>query len=99
VQRGGKWDNTDVKGAKNVKKWLSSDKQYAAGGFRKEQSVSIFGVGQGLDWTGQQTKKGPESVSGAKPVFGANYKAPNVNDMRSGGGNDKPKKGGFFGLF
>jgi len=52
-----------------------------------------------LDWTGQQTKKGPESVSGAKPVFGANYKAPNVNDMRSGGGNDKPKKGGFFGLF
>merc|ERR1719436_246817 len=44
MQRGGNWDNSDVKGAKK-KKWLSSDKEYVNGGFRKSQSVSIFGEG------------------------------------------------------
>ena len=63
MQRGGKWDNTDIKGARNKKRWLSSDKDYAAGGFRKEQSVSIFGVGKGLDWTGSQGRTGPASKS------------------------------------
>jgi hypothetical protein len=47
MQRGGSWDNSDVKGAKNRKTWLASDKQYASGGFKKEQSVSIFGKGEG----------------------------------------------------
>ncbi|KAL3906021.1 MAG: hypothetical protein SGARI_004191, partial [Bacillariaceae sp.] len=99
MQRGGKWDNTDVRGAKNKKKWLSSDKQYADGGFKKEQSVSIFGVGGGLDWTGSnakggpsQQRPGPESAFGAAPKFGKNYKAPNVKTMV-----DKPKKKGLFG--
>jgi hypothetical protein len=61
MQRGGSWDNSDVKGAKNQKKWLASDKAYAAGGFKKEQSVSILGVGQGLDWTGTRDRAGPQS--------------------------------------
>lgn len=55
MQRGGNWDNSDVKGAKKVK-WLKSDKYYADGGFKKEQSVSIFGYGKGLDWTGARGK-------------------------------------------
>uniref|UniRef100_A0A7S1FZL9 Uncharacterized protein n=1 Tax=Corethron hystrix TaxID=216773 RepID=A0A7S1FZL9_9STRA len=50
MQRGGKWDNSDIKGAK-MKKWLKSDKDYSTGGYRKEQSVSILGTGKGLDWT------------------------------------------------
>ena len=100
MQRGGKWDNTDIKGARNRKQWLSSDKQYASGGFRKEQSVSIFGIGEGLDWTGKRSKMGPsETIPGAAPKFGKNYKAPKVNDLKKGGGasSGEPKK--FFGLF
>lgn len=97
MQRGGKWDNTDIKSAKNRKKWLSSDKDYASGGFKKEQSVSIFGVGGGLDWTGKQGRTGPsETVPGAAPKFGKNYKAPKVNDLKK---QEKKKGGGFFGLF
>jgi len=97
MQRGGSWDNSDVKGAKKVR-WLSSDKDYASGGFKKEQSVSIFGKGEGLDWTGTKSRRGPsESVVGAAPKFGRNYKAPNVSDLTSTG-NDEPKKK-FFGLF
>ena len=96
MQRGGSWDNSDVKGAKK-KRWLSSDKEYSGGGFKKEQSVSIFGKGDGLDWTGTKAKQGPapESVFGAAPKFGRNYKAPNVNDMKK----DAAPKKKFFGLF
>uniref|UniRef100_A0A7S2A3R3 Uncharacterized protein n=1 Tax=Trieres chinensis TaxID=1514140 RepID=A0A7S2A3R3_TRICV len=96
MQRGGAWDNSDVKGSKK-KRWLDSDKQYASGGFRKEQSVSIFGYGEGLDWTGSKSKRGPESAPGAAAKFAKNYKAPNVNDLKKGG-NTEPKKK-FFGLF
>ena len=93
MQRGGSWDNSDIRGAKR-KSWLKSDKEYANGGYKKEQSVSIFGYGQGLDWTGKQGRKGPsETVPGAAPKFGKNYKAPNVNDLK----DDKPKK--KFGWF
>jgi hypothetical protein len=97
MQRGGSWDDSDVKGAKK-KRWLASDKDYASGGFRKEQSVSIFGYGEGLDWTGKNARKGPspESVFGAAPKFGRNYKAPNVNDMTKDSGDSKKK---LFGLF
>ena len=100
MQRGGSWDNSDIKGAKNKKKWLSSDKEYASGGFRKEQSVSIFGYGAGLDWTGTKTPKGPsETVVGRAPKFSKNYKAPNVYKMKGVQvEEDKPKKK-FFGLF
>mmetsp|Transcript_6136 Transcript_6136/g.10479 ORF Transcript_6136/g.10479 Transcript_6136/m.10479 type:complete len:214 (-) Transcript_6136:74-715(-) len=94
MQRGGNWDNSDVKGAKK-KRWLASDKQYAAGGFKKEQSVSIFGVGEGLDWTGKQSRRGPEGVMGKAPKFSKNYKAPNVNDLK----DDSAPKKKFFGLF
>jgi hypothetical protein len=110
MQRGGAWDNSDVKGAAK-KKWLSSDKEYSGGGFRKEQSASIFGNGAGLDWTGKKGPTGPsESIPGAAPKFGRNYKAPNVNTMKGlpvkkkpvakkavVASDDKPKK--FFGLF
>lgn len=74
-------------------KWLQSDKEYASGGYKKEQSVSIFGVGQGLDWTGTRSRSGPESRPGKQVQFPKNYKAPTVNDLKS-----EPKKK-FFGLF
>ena len=81
MQRGGNWDQSDVKGAKK-NRWLKSDKEYSSGGFRKEQSVSILGYGEGLDWTGKRGRSRPsESVSAAKPKFGRNYKAPNVNTL------------------
>jgi hypothetical protein len=104
MQRGGAWDNSDVKGAKK-KKWLSSDKEYASGGFLKEQSVSIFGKGAGLDWTGQQARSGPsETIVGKAPKFSKNYKPPNVNDIKGSGSkasnskNDTSSKK-LFGLF
>ena len=97
MQRGGNWDNSDVKGAKKAR-WLNSDKEYAGGGYKKEQSVSIFGKGEGLDWTGRRGRTGPaESVPGAAPKFGKNYKAPTVNQLK-GDTKDKPQKK-FFGLF
>ncbi len=92
MQRGGNWDNSDVKGAKRAK-WLNSDKDYAAGGYKKEQSVSIFGNGQGLDWTGARDRQGPGP---AKAKFEKNYKPPNVNDIKKP--TQEPKKK-FFGLF
>jgi len=96
MQRGGAWDNSDVKGARR-KSWLKSDKRYAAGGYKKEQSKSIFGYGEGLDWTGKNARQGPEGVMGAAPKFGKNYKAPNVRDLKKGSSGDKPKKKGMFG--
>lgn len=100
MQRGGSWDNTDVRNARNKKKWLKSDKDYSSGGFRKEQSVSIFGKGDGLDWTGSRARLPPESVPGAAPKFARGYKAPNVKDLKKNTSvakdNDKKK---FFGLF
>jgi len=97
MQRGGKWDNSDVKGARKSR-WLKSDKSYSEGGYRKEQSVSIFGKGEGLDWTGARGRTGPsESIPGAAPKFGRNYKAPTYGDLK-GNNQDKPKKK-FFGLF
>ena len=98
MQRGGSWDNSDVKGAKKAR-WLKSDKDYASGGFRKEQSVSIFGQGEGLDWTGSRGRMGPsETVPGAAPKFGRNYKPPNVKNIKKTA-DDKPKKKGLFGLW
>ena len=77
-------------------KWLKSDKDYASGGYRKEQSVSIFGVGEGLDWTGSRARsRPPESAPGAAAKFAKNYKAPNIRDLKKE--DSKPKK--FFGLF
>jgi hypothetical protein len=100
MQRGGAWDNSDVKGAKK-KRWLGSDKEYANGGYQKEQSVSIFGYGAGLDWTGKQARTGPaQTIPGAAPKFAKNYKAPNVNSIKGAPANqpnDKPKK--KFGFF
>lgn len=98
MQRGGNWDNSDVKGAKKVR-WLNSDKDYASGGFKKEQSVSIFGNGAGLDWTGKRDREGPAAgMSSVKPgKFSKNYKAPNVADIKAGS-NAQPKKK-LFGLF
>ena len=93
MQRGGAWDNSDVKGAKK-KKWLNSDKEYANGGFLKSQSVSILGEGAGLDWTGKRDKTGP--TQGVK--LGKNYKAPNVAQIK-GGAAEKPKKKKMFGFF
>eukprot|EP00536_Pseudo-nitzschia_multiseries_P005824 jgi/Psemu1/318737/estExt_fgenesh1_pm.C_1160010 len=97
MQRGGNWDNSDVKGAKK-KSWLKSDKEYSDGGYKKEQSVSIFGQGKGLDWTGKRGRSGPsESVVGAAPKFGKNYKAPTVSQLK--GKAEPPKKKKMFGFF
>mmetsp|Transcript_5222 Transcript_5222/g.9581 ORF Transcript_5222/g.9581 Transcript_5222/m.9581 type:complete len:216 (+) Transcript_5222:313-960(+) len=100
MQRGGSWDNSDVKGAKKVR-WLKSDADYADGGFKREQSVSIFGFGQGLDWTGQRDKKGPGSVDdrrqGMSVEQAKKYKAPTVSQLKNGE-TPKPKKK-MFGLF
>lgn len=50
MQRGGAWDDSDLKG-KSAKKqaWTALDKEYANGGERLAQSVSIFG-GANLPW-------------------------------------------------
>jgi hypothetical protein len=102
MQRGGSWDNSDVKGAKQ-KKWLSSDKSYSGGGFKKEQSVSVFGFGAGLDWSGKRGRTGPESALGEAPKFAKNYKAPNVKQFKKKNvkddKGDEKKKGGLFGMF
>lgn len=69
--------------------------------------MSIFGKGEGLDWTGSRMRLGPsETVPGAAPKFGRNYKAPNVYNMKgvkappkkNGAGEEKPKKKGWFGF-
>ena len=53
-----------------------------------------------MDWTGKRNKTGPGMSSGVKPgQFTKNYKAPNVNAIKGGGGAaEKPKKK-MFGLF
>jgi hypothetical protein len=96
MQRGGNWDNSDVKGARKAK-WLQSDKEYSQGGFKKAQSVSIFGYGEGLDWTGSKPRASPDSVFGVTPKFAKNYKAPNVNTMKEVKTEEPKKK--FLGLF
>ena len=60
-RRNGKWDQSDVKGAKK-KKWNSFDKQYEEGGEKENQSVSIFGTGKGLDWGGNRARTGPKQL-------------------------------------
>jgi hypothetical protein len=95
MQRGGNWDNTDLKGAKKVK-WLNSDKEYASGGYKKEQSVSIFGYGKGLDWTGTRDREGP-AVNPKPGKFEKNYKPPTVAQIK-GQAAEKPKKK-TFGFF
>jgi hypothetical protein len=81
---------------------LKSDSEYASGGFRKEQSVSIFGSGVGLDWSGTRSRKGPsETIPAGAPKFARNYKAPNVYKMKGAKASvkdEQPKKK-FFGLF
>lgn len=52
MQRGGSWDNTDVKGAKKLK-WNEIDKKYQG------QAPSQLKV----DWTGQQARRGPAQVN------------------------------------
>lgn len=64
--RGGSWDNSDVSGGKRMK-WLQSDKEYAKGGYKKEQSASIIGSGPGLDWTG--TRPRAENLKKIVPGF------------------------------
>jgi hypothetical protein len=53
--RGGSWDNSDVFGSKRLP-WTKADKEYARGGYKKEQSVSILGSGPGLDWAGTRPR-------------------------------------------
>ena len=54
--RGGSWDNSDVRFSKK-RKWLRTDKEYAKGGYKKEQSASILGSGPGFDWAGTRSRE------------------------------------------
>lgn len=56
LRQNGSWDNSDVKGAKKMR-WLKEDREYAKGGYKKEQSVSILGSGPGFDWTGSRPRE------------------------------------------
>ena len=56
VRAGGSWDNSDVLGAKR-RRWSKTDRDYANGGYKKEQSASILGSGTGFNWTGQRNEK------------------------------------------
>jgi hypothetical protein len=64
--RGGSWDNGDVSGAKRLQ-WTSKDREYARGGFKKEQSASLLGSGPGLDWTGTRSRE--ENLKRIVPGF------------------------------
>lgn len=64
--RGGSWDNSDVKGARRLS-WNRKDTEYAKGGYKKEQSVSILGSGPGFDWTG--TRPRSENLKRIIPGF------------------------------
>jgi hypothetical protein len=76
---------------------LKSDKEYANGGYVKEQSVSIFGQGAGLDWTGTRGVGSPSQKPIAIPKP-KGYKAPNFKDLKKND-DEKPKKKGLFGMF
>ena len=55
MQRGGSWDNQDVKGAKK-RQWSSTDKQYA----EKKSG------GGGWDWSGAAPRRGGPSTASSK---------------------------------
>jgi hypothetical protein len=103
MQRGGNWDNSDVKGAKK-KGWLNSDKSYSKGGFKKEQSVSILGTGEGLDWTGKRARSRPLPTTYVNGIGGNNNKKktpppPKKNNFAKKGKDDDDKKKKKFGWF
>ena len=54
VRKNGKWDNSDAGLFARKQKWSKLDRQYAAGGYKKEQSISILGSGPGFNWTGEK---------------------------------------------
>lgn len=60
--RGGSWDHSDVDGARKAK-WHKTDKAYAKGGEKKQQSASILGAGSGFNWTGKKRSKDDKSSS------------------------------------
>lgn len=55
MQRGGNWDDSDVKGAKK-KQWNPIDKKYEA----------MKGPSKKVDWTGRQARTGPEGKTTEK---------------------------------
>jgi len=60
--RGGSWDDSDIAGAKRLP-WTKKDKEYAKGGYKKEQSASILGYGPGFDWTGNRPRTASDKRS------------------------------------
>ena len=103
MQRGGNWDNSDVKGAKKVG-WLKSDKSYSKGGFKREQSVSILGTGEGLDWTGKRARSRPLPTTYVNGIGGNNNNKktpppPKKKNIAKKGKDDDDKKKKKFGWF
>lgn len=98
MQRGGNWDNSDVKGAKK-KRWLKEDKEYNEKDF---QSISIFG-GENLPWnTGGRAGAGAKrGVS--KPTDAEMWRqAGAVKSIKKAGAKidvSKVEKQGWFGRF
>merc|ERR1719421_898982 len=92
---GGNWDDSDVGGAKK-KRWLQSDKEYAAGGWKKELSAGIFGGTQHEAWqnawgvnrkqSGQKASNDVEMWKASGARFGAEKKS-----FRNGWGLKKDK--------
>jgi hypothetical protein len=56
MQRGGAWDNSDVKSAKKLD-WNESDKKYSQNAKRT-----------GLDWMGANQRRGPTQQAKTKPA-------------------------------
>ena len=53
MQRGGSWDNSDVKGARQLQ-WSKTDKKYA----NISKSAAATANTPSFDWTGTQPRKG-----------------------------------------
>ncbi|KAG5191413.1 hypothetical protein JKP88DRAFT_296035 [Tribonema minus] len=69
MQRRGSWDDEDLlKKEKGIQKkaWTPTDKAYADGGERAQQSVNIFGTGANLPWNGRAAFKDPTAVDPIK---------------------------------
>jgi hypothetical protein len=88
MQRGGSWDNTDVKGAKR-KAWSASDMQY-----KQNTTPAKF------DWSGGMARTGPSSSSSSTATTQTKKKQMTKTRQQQGSEkNDTPKKNKLFGLF
>jgi hypothetical protein len=98
MQRGGSWDDSDLKGVQK-KKWTKADEEYERSGLKAYQSVSIFG-GANLPWNAKYKpmEKGALDPRKAQAKAGQRPSVGKKDEERLKGELNKEKKG-FFGLF